>query len=70
MNRTRLTVILAAIIIPGGLIALVGGWLIQRASRTERGRKVLEVARLQRAALITKVPAWLTAPVLQGRQAA
>ena len=68
MNRKSLAVILAAIIIPGGFIALIGAWLLQRASKTERGRKVLELARAEGVAFRRKVPAWLTQPVLAGRR--
>ena len=70
MNRTRLVVILAAFIIPGGFIALFSAWLLQRASQTERGRKVLEVARVQGTALRGFVPNWMTSPMLAPRQKA
>ena len=70
VNRTRLALILAAILIPGGFIALVGGWILQRASQTERGRRMIELARVQGAVLRTRVPAWLASPVLVDRQRA
>jgi hypothetical protein len=68
VTRKNLTVLLAAIIIPGGFIALIGGWLLQRASKTERGRRVLELARTQGVAMKNKVPVWLTTPFLPARQ--
>ena len=68
VNRQRLTLLLAALIIPGGLIALVGGWLLQRASQTDRGRKVLELARAQGPVLKSlkgKLPGWLAVSISQ-----
>jgi hypothetical protein len=44
VNR-RLAFVLAALVLPGGLVALFGAWLFRAASRTERGRKFLSLAR-------------------------
>ena len=58
--------ILAALIVPGGLVALFGAWLFKQLSQTERGRKVVDLAR-------QRVPAWmavLRTPLFQQRQAA
>jgi hypothetical protein len=38
VNR-RIAVVLAALIVPGGLFALIGAALVQALSRTEAGRK-------------------------------
>ena len=61
----KLVLIIAAILVPGGFIALAGAWLVRTLSQTERGRKVVGLAR-------SRVPAWvasLRAP-LPERQAA
>ena len=50
MNR-KLTILLAALLVPGGLIALIAGFLFSRLAETEKGRKVVEVAR-------ARAPAW------------
>jgi len=44
VNR-RISYVLAALVLPGGFVALVGAWLFRAASRTERGRKFLRLAR-------------------------
>jgi hypothetical protein len=44
VNR-RILMIMAALVLPGGLVALFGAWLLRAASRTERGRKWLDFAR-------------------------
>ena len=64
LRKTAL--ILAAIILPGGLIALFGSLLVRQLAKTERGRKIYEAAR-------TRVPGWTSAlktPVFGARQAA
>ena len=64
VNR-KLGVMVAAILLPGGLIALVGAFVLKRLSQTSRGQKVLQFAR-------EKAPVWanLKAPALGARQAA
>jgi hypothetical protein len=63
----KLVLILAALLLPGGLIALLGAWFFRALAQTERGQKVLKVAR-------ERVPAWVTtlrAPIMRPqRQAA
>jgi hypothetical protein len=44
VNR-RILMILAAVVVPGGFVALFGALLVRAASRTERGRKLLDFAR-------------------------
>ena len=44
----KIAILVAAIIVPGGLIALLGAVLYRAIQRTERGRKVIDMAR-QRA---------------------
>ena len=44
VNR-RILMIMAALLLPGGFVALFGAWLVRAASRTEWGRKWLEFAR-------------------------
>jgi hypothetical protein len=44
VNR-RIAVVIAALVLPGGFVALFGAWLFRAASRTERGRKILDFAR-------------------------
>jgi hypothetical protein len=41
----KIALILAAIIIPGGLIALFCAWAGPALARTERGRKVIDFSR-------------------------
>jgi hypothetical protein len=53
VNR-KLAVIVAAVILPGGFIALVGAWFLKALSQTERGRKVVSLAR-------QRVPSWAPA---------
>ena len=61
MNR-KIVIILAAILIPGGFIALIGGFILRYASRTERGRELLVVAR----ARLPKMPAMPRFPAFFG----
>ena len=70
MNRNKLAVILAAIIIPGGFIALLSAYLLKVASRTESGRRTLELARARMESARSRIPAWMTTPILPSRQAA
>jgi hypothetical protein len=61
----KITIILCALLIPGGLVALCAAWLV-KALRSERGRKALASAR-------NRVPAWagaLGAPAITSQQAA
>jgi hypothetical protein len=61
----KIVIVIAAVLIPGGFIALAAGWLLKALSQTERGRKVVDLAR-------SRVPAWVAGwrvPVAQ-RQAA
>jgi len=44
VNR-RILMVVAALVLPGGFVALFGALLVRAASRTERGRKLLEFAR-------------------------
>jgi len=58
--------IIAAILIPGGLCLLCVAWLGRALAQTERGRKALTFAR-------QRVPAWMTdfrAPAFRERLAA
>lgn len=41
----RLAVIMAALVLPGGLVALFGAWIFKVISRTDRGRRALSFAR-------------------------
>lgn len=61
----KIALIVAAILVPGGFIALVGTWLFKTLGQTERGRKVVARARL-------RVLAWMAArlPALRHEQAA
>ena len=43
MNR-KLALIVAAIVLPGGFIALLGAVFLKALSQTERGRKVVALA--------------------------
>jgi hypothetical protein len=61
----KIAILLCALLIPGGLVALCGAWLV-KALRSERGRKALASAR-------NRVPAWagaLRVPAITTRQAA
>jgi hypothetical protein len=49
VNR-KITLILAAIVLPGGFLALFGLVLVKALSRTERGRKVVSLAQKRMAA--------------------
>ena len=61
----KIILVVAAVLVPGGLIALVGAWLFKAFSQTERGRKVVDLAR-------SRVPAWVAGwrVTLPQRQAA
>jgi hypothetical protein len=50
VNR-KLALILAAIVLPGGFIALLGAMFLKALSRTERGRKVVALAQKRVARL-------------------
>ena len=54
MNR-KLALIVAAIVLPGGFIALLGAVFLKALSQTERGRKVVALAqkRVARLSLAT-----------------
>jgi hypothetical protein len=52
VNR-KLGVIVAAILLPGGFIALLSAFVLKRLSQTERGQRVLSRAR-------SNVPTWAT----------
>jgi uncharacterized membrane protein len=54
VNR-KLAVIVAAIIVPGGFVALFGAWLVKTLASTERGRKVVQLARERSEAVINTV---------------
>jgi hypothetical protein len=41
----RIAVVIAAIVVPGGLVALLGAWLFKAFSRTDRGQRALSFAR-------------------------
>ena len=61
----KIILVLAAVLVPGGFVALVAAWLFRTLSQTERGRKVVDLAR-------SRVPAWVAGwrvPLVQ-RQAA
>jgi hypothetical protein len=62
VNR-KLGVVVAAILLPGGLIALLGVYVLKRLSQTPRGQKVMQLAR-------ASVPSWAKVPLLGARQAA
>ncbi|HET7788753.1 MAG TPA: hypothetical protein VIR81_15245 [Myxococcales bacterium] len=65
MNR-KIALIVAAVVLPGGFIALVGAWFLKALSQTERGRRVVSLAR-------QRVPSWAPpfgAAALRPRQAA
>jgi len=54
----KLTFILAAIVLPGGLLALFGALLVRALSRTERGKRVVQVAERRVRAIRFAVPAF------------
>ncbi len=62
----KLVIVMAAILVPGGLIALAGAWFVKALSQTQRGRKVVALAQ-------RRMPAWaqnLRPPMLTEEQAA
>jgi len=63
----KITLILAALLLPGGFIALIFAGLFKALQQSSRGRKVIALAR-------QRVPAWATTPIrlplFQARQAA
>lgn len=61
----KLALILAAIVLPGGFLALFGVVLVKALSRTERGRRVVSIAQKRMAAF-----RGAGAPVFGERQAA
>jgi hypothetical protein len=61
----KLALILAAVVLPGGLIALLGAMVWKALTQTPRGRKVVEVARKRVSGLQS-----LGASVFRERQAA
>jgi len=62
----KYAVLVAAVLLPGGLIALLCALVFKAIARTEKGRKVVDLAR-------SRVPAWAASwrvPVFGARQAA
>ncbi len=59
----KVALLVAALILPGGLLALAAGWLVRTLAQTEKGRKVVSLAR-------RRVPAWLSAWAVPERAAA
>jgi hypothetical protein len=59
----KITLLLGAVLIPGGFIALLAVMLFKQLARTGRGRKVFELAR-------SRVPAWVAGIGVPARQAA
>ena len=47
----KLIIVVTAVLVPGGLIALLGAWLLKAFGQTESGKKVFEFAR-------ASVPSW------------
>ena len=41
----KIIVILAALVVPGGLVALAGAWLFKHFGQSERGRQIIAFAR-------------------------
>jgi hypothetical protein len=64
VNR-KLALILAAIVLPGGFLALLGAMFVKALTQTERGRKVVEMAQKRVSALQSLRPS-----VSAGQQAA
>jgi hypothetical protein len=61
-----MALMVAAFLVPGGFIALVGVWFLKALSQTERGRRVVSLAR-------QRVPSWaqpFAFPELSRREAA
>ena len=48
----KIIIVVAAMLVPGGLVALLGAWLLKAMSQTERGRKVVDIAK-------NSVPSWV-----------
>ena len=59
VNR-KIALILAALIVPGGFIALLGAFLFKAMGRTERGKKVIDYAKGRVPALASQVRATLS----------
>jgi hypothetical protein len=59
----KIALLLGAVLIPGGFIALLAVMLLKQLARTERGRKVFEVAR-------GRIPSWVAGIRVPVRQAA
>jgi hypothetical protein len=51
VNRNRIMAVLAAIVIPGGLVVLFGALIYQALLGTERGKRAIEAVR-------RTAPAW------------
>jgi hypothetical protein len=41
----RIALFMAALVVPGGLVALFGAWILKAISRTDRGQRALSFAR-------------------------
>lgn len=52
MNR-KIAILVAALIIPGGFVALFGAWLVKTLGQSERARLVMSRAQ-------NRLPAWVT----------
>ena len=63
MNR-KFAIVLAAILLPGGFLALFGAIVMKALQRTRRGRKVMEIAERRIRSIA------FGAPVFGERQAA
>jgi hypothetical protein len=57
VNR-KLAVILAAILLPGGFLALLGCFFVRTLSQTSRGRKVVALAQRRVAAFREASAPW------------
>jgi len=55
VNR-KLALLLAAIVLPGGFVALLGVFFVKALSQTERGRKVMALAQKRMAGLRASPP--------------
>ena len=63
VNR-KLAFIVAAIVLPGGFLALLGALVVKALSQTERGKKVVELAERRMRSI------GFGAPLFNERQAA
>jgi hypothetical protein len=48
--RKRIALLIAAILLPGGLVLLLLGWLARALARTKRGQRALQFVRSRTAA--------------------